>query len=55
MVNTADSSVGVVLPKKALAKLNMAKDDTFYLIDASNSSMRIKSQHPDFSLEMDVA
>jgi len=33
-VTNVDPSAGVVLPKEALAKLNLAKGDTLYLTDA---------------------
>ena len=39
-VTTVRSSEGVVLPKEALAKLNVAKDDTLYLKDAPDDSIR---------------
>ena len=48
-VTTVGSSAGVVLPKEALAKLNVAKGDTLYLTDAPDGSMRITPQDPDFA------
>ena len=48
-VTAVGSSAGVFLPKEALAKLNVAKGDTLYLIDASNGSMRITPQEPEFA------
>ena len=54
-VTTVGSSAGVVLPKEALAKLNVAKGDTLYLTDAPDGSMRITPQDPEFARQMDVA
>ncbi len=54
-VTTVGSSAGVVLPKEALAKLNVAKGDTLYLTDAPDGSMRITPQDPDFARQMKAA
>ena len=54
-VTTVGSSAGVVLPKEALAKLNVAKGDTLYLTDAPDGSMRITPQDPEFARQMEVA
>jgi putative addiction module antidote len=35
------NSVGVILPKEALAKLGVAKGDVIYLTDASDGAMQI--------------
>ena len=48
-VTTVGSSAGVVLPKEALAKLNVAKGDTLYLTDAPDGSLRITPQDPEFA------
>ena len=48
-VTTVGFSVGVVLPNEALAKLNVAKDDTLYLTDAPYGSMRVTPQGPEFA------
>ena len=37
------NSVGVILPKEALAKLGVGKGDTLYLTEASGGDMRISS------------
>jgi putative addiction module antidote len=46
---TVGSSAGVVLPKEALVKLNVAKGDTLYLTDAPDDSLRITPQDPEFA------
>ena len=40
------NSVGVVLPKEALAKLGVAKGDTVYLTEAPDGEMRISAYDP---------
>lgn len=37
------NSVGVVLPKEALAKLGVEKGDTLYLTDAPDGEMRLSA------------
>ena len=51
-VTTVGSSAGVVLPKEALAKLNLSKVDTLYLTDAPDGSLRINPQDPDAARQM---
>ena len=53
-VTTVHSSEGVVLPKEALAKLNVAKGDTLYLKDAPDGSMRITPQDPEFARKVSI-
>lgn len=40
------NSVGVVLPKEALAKLGVDKGDVVYLTDAPDSAMTLSSYDP---------
>lgn len=40
------NSVGVVLPKEALAKLGIDKGDVVYLTDAPGGEMRISAYDP---------
>ncbi len=40
------NSVGVVLPKEALAKLGVDKGDVIYLTDAPDSAMTLSSYDP---------
>ena len=53
-VTTVGSSAGVVLPKEALAKLNVAKGGTLYLTDASDGSRRITPQDPNFARRVGI-
>jgi len=47
------NSVGVVLPKEALAKLGVTKGDTLYLTDAPGGDMRLSAY--DAEVAEDVA
>lgn len=46
------NSVGVVLPKEALAKLGVDKGDTLYLIDAPGGDMRLSAYSPGVAEEI---
>jgi putative addiction module antidote len=49
------NSVGLVLPKEALARLNVAKGDALYLTESSDGSFRITTHNPGFAEKMKVA
>jgi len=49
------NSVGVVLPKEALARLNSAEGDTVVLTDSPDGSFRLASDQADFGRQMKVA
>lgn len=46
------NSVGVVLPKEALAKLGVDKGDVVYLTDAPGSAMRISAYDEEVAEEI---
>lgn len=46
------NSVGVLLPKEALAKLGVQKGDTLYLTDAPDGDMRISAYSPGVAEEI---
>ena len=48
------NSLGVVLPKEALARLKLAKGDTVYLTD-SPDGYRLTPYNPEFETQMDAA
>ena len=48
------NSLGVVLPKEALARLRLAKGDTVYLTD-SPDGYRLTPYNPEFEAQMDAA
>jgi len=49
------NSVGVVLPKEALARLNADEGDALYLTDSTDGGFRITATNPDFARRMKVA
>lgn len=49
------NSLGVVLPKEALARLNVGEDDVLHLVEAPDGSMRITPYDPDFDEQMRLA
>ena len=49
------NSVGVVLPKEALARLNAGEGDEIYLTDAPEGGFRLTPNRPDFAEKMKAA
>ena len=49
------NSLGVVLPKEILARLNLKSGDSLHLTEAPDGSMRITPYDPDFEAQMKVA
>lgn len=48
------NSVGVVLPKELLARLNLREGDTLHVVE-SPDGFRVKRSDPDFERQMEVA
>ncbi len=48
------NSVGVILPKEVLAKLQLEKGDELYLTD-SPDGVRLTAHNPEFEAQMKVA
>jgi putative addiction module antidote len=48
------NSVGVVLPKELLAKLNLEKGDTVFVTEQSDG-IRLTPYSPDFETQMEAA
>jgi putative addiction module antidote len=48
------NSLGVVLPKEALAHLKLAKGDTLYITEAADG-FRLTPYNPDFEAQMTAA
>lgn len=53
-LTTVGNSVGVVLPKEALARLKVGKGDTIYLTEAPDG-YRVTPYAPGFEEKMEVA
>jgi putative addiction module antidote len=49
------NSVGVILPKEALARLNADDGDAIYLTDAADGGFRITAANPEFAHKLKVA
>jgi len=53
-LTSVGNSLGVVLPKEALARLKLAKGDTVYLTD-SPDGYRLTPYNPEFEAQMGAA
>jgi putative addiction module antidote len=49
------NSIGVVLPKEALARLNAQEGDAIVLTDAPDGGFRVTPSKADFTRQMEVA
>ena len=49
------NSLGVVLPKAILTRLNVKNGDILHLTEAADGSMRITPYDPEFERQMQVA
>jgi len=49
------NSVGVVLPKEALARLNADEGDAVYLTETTDGGFRITTSNPEFARKLKVA
>jgi putative addiction module antidote len=49
------NSIGVVLPKEALARLNAGDGDALYLTESTDGDFRVTATNPEFAQKMKVA
>ena len=49
------NSLGVVLPKDALNRLNVKEGDQLFLTEAPDGSVRLTPYDPDFEGQMEIA
>ncbi len=54
-VRQIGNSLGVVLPKEALARLNLQDGDTVFLTEAPDGSMRLTPYDPTFDAQIRAA
>ena len=54
-VRKIGNSLGVVLPKEALSRLNVADGDVLHLTESPDGSMRLTPYDPDFDRQMEAA
>ena len=48
------NSVGIVLPKEAIAHLQAKEGDTVLLIETSENGIQLRASHPEFAQKMEV-
>ena len=49
------TSTGVVIPKEMLARMNVAKGDALYAVEAADGSYRLTPYDPAFARKMEKA
>lgn len=49
------NSVGVVLPKEALSRMNVQEGETIVLTETTDGGFRLTATNPDFAKKMSVA
>lgn len=54
-IRPVGNSLGVVLPKEMLSRLNVKEGDMLHLTEAPDGSMRITPYNPDFDAQMRLA
>lgn len=54
-VRQIGNSLGVVLPKEVLGRLNVAEGDSLFISEAPDSTMRITPYDPAFEAQMEAA
>ncbi len=54
-VRPVGNSLGVVLPKEMLARLNLREGDILYLTESPDGAMRVTPYHPAFEAQMRAA
>jgi len=54
-ITPVGNSMGILLPKEALSKLNVAKGDTLYLVEGPDGGYTITPYEQDFEEQMDAA
>lgn len=54
-VRRVGNSLGVVLPREAVARLDVQPDSRLYLIEAEDGSYRLSPYDPEFEKQMEIA
>ncbi len=49
------NSVGLILPKEALARMNLREGESVYLTETSDGGFRITPYDPEFNKQMEAA
>lgn len=53
-ITAIGNSAGIILPKEVLAKLNVVKGDSLYLLDTP-TGIELTSYQPDFAEKIEIA
>ncbi len=54
-LRSVGNSIGVVLPKEALARLNADDGDAVFLTESTDGGFRITASNPDFARKLKIA
>jgi putative addiction module antidote len=54
-IRKVGNSLGVVLPKEAAAKLNVAEGDSVYITESAEGGFRFTAENPEFAAQMKSA
>jgi putative addiction module antidote len=49
------NSIGTILPKEALARLNAESGDALYLSETTDGGFRVTASNPEFARKMQIA
>ena len=49
------NSLGMVLPREALARLNVGRGDVLYITEAPEGGFRLTAANPEFGRQLDVS
>ncbi|MBV8849065.1 MAG: AbrB/MazE/SpoVT family DNA-binding domain-containing protein [Methylobacteriaceae bacterium] len=54
-LTTIGTSTGVIIPKEMLSRMNVAKGDNLYVVEAPDGSYRLTPYDPAFAAKMEKA
>jgi putative addiction module antidote len=54
-VRPVGNSLGMVLPREALARLNVGTGDALYLTESPEGTFRLTASNPEWNRQMDVS
>lgn len=54
-LTTVGTSTGVIIPKEMLARMNVGKGDTLYVVEGPDGSYRLTPYDPLFARKMEAA
>ncbi len=54
-LTTIGTSTGVIIPREMLTRMNVAKGDSLYVVEAPDGSYRLTAYDPGFAKKMEKA